>query len=75
MFKDFLNLPMGRLVTVEAMPHYQVCLTFQSASQGNVTMILNGDDLEKYTTMLNKARGALAAADENHVEHDEEEAV
>jgi hypothetical protein len=70
MFKDFLNVPMGRLITVEALPHYQCCLTFQSASQGNVTMILNSEDLEKFTNMLLKARTDMSIA--NDIEEDEE---
>ena len=73
MFKDFLNLPMGRLVTIETLPHHQCCLTFQSASQGNVNMILNSDDLDSFTTKLNAARAAMGAVDAAHVEEEGEE--
>jgi len=70
MFKNFLNLPMGRLVTVETLPHYQLNLSFQSASQGNMNMILNQEDATKLKNMLNDGIVAMDAV--NEVESDEE---
>lgn len=74
MFKNFLNLPMGRLCTVETHPHYQLSLAFQSASQGNVTMLLNQEDARKFHKMLGDGIAAMDAVDESHVEEEEIEA-
>lgn len=62
---------MGRLVTIETLPHFQCVLTFQSASQGNVNMILNAEDLDSFTDKLNKARAAMGTVDAEHVEEEE----
>jgi hypothetical protein len=75
MFKGFLNLPMGRLCTVEALPHYQASITFQSASSGNVSMIMNTEDLDSYIKLLQKARADMPIADDLHEDEIEDEAV